>query len=151
MVLEATLVAHAEAVARRLRRDALVARTVVVKLKLARRRKAGPRGYPLLTRRETLPEATDDGAVLSRTGSRLLDRAALREPVRLLGVGATNLRLRSAGQLDLFAESAVNSPRRSLNRALDEIRDRFGDRAIARGAVAEPERAGLSQQHKRGV
>ncbi|HJO23804.1 MAG: DNA polymerase IV [Myxococcota bacterium] len=150
-VLEATLVAHAEAVARRLRRDALVARTVVVKLKLARRRKAGPRGYPLLTRRETLPEATDDGAVLSRTGSRLLDRAALREPVRLLGVGATNLRLRSAGQLDLFAESAVNSPRRSLNRALDEIRDRFGDRAIARGAVAEPERAGLSQQHKRGV
>jgi len=150
-VLEATLVAHTEAVARRLRRDALVARTVVLKLKLGRRRKAGPRGYPLLTRRETLAEATDDGAVLSRAGGRLLDRAELREPVRLLGVGVTNLHSRSVGQLDLFGESAETAPRRRLNRALDEIRDRFGDRAIVRGAIAEPERAGLSQQQKRGV
>ena len=150
-VLEATLVAHAEAVARRLRRDGLVARPVVLKLKLGRRRKAGPRGYPLLTRRETLPEGTDDGAVLSRVGGRLLDRAALREPVRLLGVGATNLGCRSTGQLELFAESSETAPRRRLNRALDEIRDRFGDGAIARGAVSEPERAGLSQQQKRGV
>lgn len=150
-VLESTLIAHAEAVARRLRRDALVARTVVLKLKLGRRRRAGPRGYPLLTRRETLAEATDDGVTLSNAGSRLLERAALTEAVRLLGVGVTNLCSRSGGQLDLFSATRENAPRTRINRALDEIRDRFGDGAIARGAAAAPERAGLSQQQKRGV
>ncbi|MEE2677618.1 MAG: DNA polymerase IV [Myxococcota bacterium] len=150
-VLEATLIAHAEAVARRLRRDALVARTVILKLKLGRRRRAGPRGHPLLTRRETLAEATDDGAALSQAGSRLLERAALTEAVRLLGVGVTNLSSRSGGQLDLFAARKASAPSARINRALDEIRDRFGDGAIARGAAAAPERAGLSQQQKRGV
>ena len=104
-----------------------------------------------MTRRETLSEATDDGSVLSATGVRLLDRAELHEPVRLLGVGVTNLHSGAAGQLDLFEASSSTVPRQRLNRALDEIRDRFGDRAIARGAVGQPERAGLTQQQKRGV
>ena len=37
-----------------------------------------------------------------------------------------------------------------LNRALDEIRDRFGSRAVVRGNIDEAERAGLSLQIKRG-
>jgi DNA polymerase-4 len=112
--LEAAIVAHAEAVARRLRADALRARTIVLKLKLARRRGPGPRGYPLLTRRATLAEASDDGQVLSRMASALLTRAALAEPVRLLGVGATNLVADGTGQLPLFAatQASQSGPRR---------------------------------------
>lgn len=149
-VLESTLVVHAESVARRLRADSLAARTVVLKLKLARRRKAGPRGYPLLTRRTTLPEPSDDGDRIARTASQLLTRAALAEPVRLLGVGVTNLRSSRAGQLALFEPPERDRRRSRLNRALDEIADRFGTDAIVRGSRTPAERAGLSMQIKRG-
>jgi DNA polymerase-4 len=90
-LLAATLRTHAESVARRLRRDGVRARTVVLKIKLARRRAPGPRGHPLLTRRTTLAEPTDDGALIARHALRLLARAALAEPVRLVGVGVTNV------------------------------------------------------------
>jgi DNA polymerase-4 len=149
-VLEATLVTHAEAVARRLRRDGVAARTVVLKLKLARRRAAGPRGYPLLSRRVTLREPTDDGDVISRTASELLSRASLREPVRLLGVGVTNLVSEGSGQLALFPPSEPRDRRIRLNRALDEIEARFGSAAVTRGSADAAERAGLSLQIKRG-
>ncbi len=148
--LEAAIVAHAEAVARRLRADALRARTVVLKLKLARRRRSGPRGYPLLTRRATLPEASDDGDVLARTAFALLSRAALTEPVRLLGVGATQLVAEGSGQLPLFEAAPDVERRRRLNRALDEIAARFGSEAVVRGTRGAAERAGLSLQIKRG-
>ncbi len=148
-VLEATLIAHAESVAQRLRRDRLRARTVVLKLKLARRVAPGPRGYPLLTRRTTLPEPTDDGALLARAATGLLARAALREPVRLLGVGVTQLISADTGQLALFATR--DARRERLNRALDAIADRFGSGAIVRGDARPAERAGLSLQYKRGA
>ena len=148
--LESTLIIHAEAVARRLRRDGLRARTVVLKLKLGRRERPGPRGFPLLTRRLTLAEPSDDGAVLSQTACALLARAAPSEPVRLVGVGATGLVSADADQLDLFEAAAPKQRARQLNRALDAIRDRFGDAAIARGGRPEAERSGLSLQRKRG-
>jgi DNA polymerase-4 len=149
-VLEAALITHAESVAQRLRRDRLRARTVVLKLKLARRVAPGPRGYPLLTRRTTLREPTDDGARLARTASELLTRAALREPVRLLGVGVTQLESVDTGQLALFA-APRDARRERLNRALDAIADRFGSGAIVRGDARPAERAGLSLRHKRGA
>jgi len=146
--LVAALVQHSESVARRLRRDRLLARTVVLKLKLARRVAAGPRGYPLLSRRQTLREPSDDGAVLSRCASGLLGRAALEEPVRLLGVGVTNLVSADTGQLALFPS---RDPRRDrLNRALDAIADKFGSGAVVRGDARPAVRAGLSHQAKRG-
>jgi DNA polymerase-4 len=147
--LESTLITHAESVARRLRHDRLRARTVVLKLKLARRVAPGPRGYPLLTRRATLREPTDDGALLARTASALLGRAALEEPVRLLGVGVTQLVSADTGQLALFPTRAARSDR--LNRALDAIADRFGAGAVVRGDARPAARAGLSLQHKRGT
>ena len=149
-VLDATILAHAESVARRLRRDGLMARTVVLKLRLGRRRRAGPRGYPLITRRTTLREPTDDGDVMTREARGLLTRAAIEEPVRLLGVGVTNLQPEGHAQLALFGASAHGEHRRRLNRALDEITDRFGTRAVVRGTEEAVERAGLSQQIKRG-
>jgi DNA polymerase-4 len=147
-VLEAAILAHAEAVARRLRRSGLRARTVVLKLKLAGRVRAGPRGFPLLTRRTTLSEASDDGVALDAAARALLRTAALREPVRLLGVGVTNLVPAARRQLGLF--DAGGARRDRLNRALDALADRYGARAVVRGAVATPTRAGLSLQHKHG-
>jgi DNA polymerase-4 len=148
--LDDTAMAHAESVARRLRRDGVRARTVVLKLKLARRTAPGPRGYPLITRRTTLSEPTDDGAVITEVARQLLDRAALEEPVRLLGVGVTNVASPGALQMGLFGEPARRDRRRRLNRALDELSDRFGRDTVHRATQGEAERAGLSHQIKRG-
>jgi len=148
--LAAAARAHAESVARRLRRDGLAARTAVLKLKLARRRGPGPRGHPLLTRQLTLPEPSDDGAVLAAAARVLLDRLGPTEPVRLLGVGATGLVRAGAGQLDLFGPPPGRERRARLNRALDELARRFGPEAVTRADPRAPERAGLTLQIKRG-
>jgi DNA polymerase IV len=148
-VLERAILAHSEAVARRLRRSGWRARTLVLKLKLGGRIREGPRGFRLLTRRATLGEPTDDGTTLSRTACQLLARERGLPPVRLVGVGATNLVAADAGQLALF-EPAPSARRARLNRALDTLADKFGSRAVVRGAVATPERAGLSTQRKHG-
>ncbi len=150
VTLESAIRTHAEAVARRLRNSGLRARTVVLKLKLSRRVSEGPRGYPLLTRRTTLADPSDDGEVFARTARQLLRKAALAEPVRLLGVGTTNLERSSEAQLDLFGGQRSAPRRDRLNRALDEISERFGNHAVKRGSDGAAERAGLSLQIKRG-
>lgn len=150
-LLGSTILTHAEAVARRLRRDGVAARTVVLKWRLGRRRRPGPRGYPLHTRRTTLRHPTDDGDVIARTARRLLAEARIPEPIRLLGVGVTNV-APSAGatQLALFGEERGRERRSRLNRAVDEITERFGTEALTRASQGRAERAALSLQIKRG-
>lgn len=157
-VLEATILTHAEAIARRLRRQGFLARTIVLKWRIGRRTRAGPRGYPVRTRQQTLTEPTDDGEIVARTARSLL-HDALVEPVRLLGVGVSGL-VDEAGhsaQLSLFdaiAEQGASAKaplrRRRLNRALDALADRFGDDVVRRASQAEARHATLSGQWKKG-
>lgn len=149
--LERTLLEHAEAVARRLRRDQLRARCVVLKLKLGQRRSAGPRGYPVLTRQTTLAAATDDGGAIAEAARVLLARAGPSEPVRLLGVGATHLVPASDPQLSLFGPPDSSVRRDRLNHALDALRERFGPGAVVRATARDVDRAGLTLQRKRGL
>jgi DNA polymerase-4 len=148
--LEAAILTHAESVARRLRRSELRAHTVVLKLKLGRRVAAGPRGFPQLTRHATLAEASDDGEVLAQAARALLARAELAEPVRLIGVGATNLVPANPDQLALFDLGGGRERRRRLNRALDALAERFGSRVVRRAGQADIERAAPSLQLKKG-
>jgi len=163
--LERTILTHAEAVARRLRRQGLFARTVVLKWRLGRRTQEGPRGYPARTRQRTLLEATDDGGVIAEVARSLLDDA-MAEPVRLLGVGVSGLVDEAAApaQLTLFDATAdatgesepdpraIRAParKRKLNHALDALADRFGDDVVRRASQAEAAHATLSGQWKRG-
>ncbi len=149
-LLEATILTHAESVARRLRRSGLVARTVVLKWRLATRRRPGPRGYPLHTRRTTLDEPTRDGEVIAQAAHALLRAERLPEPVRLIGVGVTGLAPSDRAQLGLFGPSPEQARRARLNEALDAVVDRFGRRAIVRASQGDAVRAGLSMQHKHG-
>jgi DNA polymerase-4 len=149
-VLEATILTHAESVARRLRRDGVQARTVVLKWREARRRAPGPRGYPARSRRITLLEATDDGEVIAKEAIRLLRAPAFSGPVRLLGVGVAGIQGEGPTQLPLFGVAPERKRRQELNRALDEINDRFGSGAVVRASQGKAERAGLSLQIKRG-
>lgn len=149
--LVATARSHAESVARRIRRDGWLARTVVLKLKLARRRAPGPRGYPILTRRTTLARPTDDGHALGRAACTLLERALQGRAIRLLGVGVTNLVRHDAGQLALFGDPAAPPDNAPLNRALDALADRFGPGAVVRAGDGQVERVGLSLARKGGT
>jgi DNA polymerase-4 len=149
-VLDAAILAHADSVARRLRKSGEQGRTVVLKLKLARRVAAGPRGYPLWTRRTTLPRATDDGDAIAAAARALLRSSGLAEPVRLLGVGVTNLEPANPEQLALGPEGEARARRARLNRALDSLDARFGRGAVHRAEQADVTRAALSDQIKRG-
>jgi DNA polymerase-4 len=156
-LLEATILTHAEAVARRLRRQGLLARTVVLKWRFGRRIREGPRGYPTHTRQRTLTRPTDDGGEVARVARSLLDDA-LVEPVRLLGVGVSGLIdcQAAATQMSLFQDgessgsAATPLARRKLNRALDVLADRFGDGVVRWASQAEARHATLSGQWKKG-
>jgi hypothetical protein len=129
----------------------------MLKVKLGARRKpavsegwrGGARRYPVLTRRVTLAEPTDDGVAIGREARRLLDRMP-PDPIRLVGVGATHLVDVAASQLGLFEAPRERQRSVKLNRALDEIALRFGSRAVVRAGQEEAKRAGLSLQRKRG-
>ena len=154
--LSETLLAHSESVARRLRRDGVRARTVVLKWRDARRARAGARGYPLHTRQCTLLEATDDGRVITQEARRLFRESGPEGPIRLIGVGVSGVEDRGIEQLSLFQATGRNrqeesrSSREALNRAVDGLNDRFGPGAVVRAGERPADRAGLSLQIKRG-
>jgi len=130
--LRAVLLEQAEQVARRLRRYGLTARTVTLKIRSG--------DFTTITRRMTLEAATDQTDVLWHAVGELFDRWSRQEafPVRLIGMGVSQLTAGTGQQLSLFGQEEARR-RRALDRTLDTIRDRFGEDAIARG---RPPRAG---------
>jgi DNA polymerase-4 len=133
--LRDALVGHADAVARRLRRDRVAGDVVRIKLKTAERL-ARPGRYRLHTRQTTLPTPTQDGREIGREACALLLRGALPLPLRLVGVAVAGIRPVEAsigGQMSLFEKPR---PTAQLDRALDAIADRFGAGAVRRGGGA---------------
>jgi DNA polymerase IV len=130
-VLERTLLALAEGVAGRLRAGRVRAHTVAVKVR--------DTSFVTVSRQRTLPEPTDETEVLFQAALQLARPQLRGTRVRLLGVAASHLD--EAQQLPLFHEA--DDRRRRATAAADEIRRRFGAKAIRRarllgGAVAEP-------------
>jgi DNA polymerase-4 len=156
-VVSAAITAHADEVARRLRRSGYVGHTITLKIKLGRartRRAARVPGevgdepvYPLLTRAKTLRVPTDDGRLIREVALALWDAAKIDEPVRLLGVSVSQLGAAERTQLDLFDDA--KRPNRQLGLALDQIRERYGRDAIG-PAVSRFEKVTPNLRKKRG-
>lgn len=144
--LRRVLIAHGEAIARRLRADEVRGRTITLKVKLAR--PLGGGRYPILTRSASLEQATDDGGEITRIAIGLLARIREKQKIRLAGVQVHNLERSEARQLGLF-EAAAGSEAKSarLNRALDTIASRFGSETVTRGMV-KADRAAPSRRIK---
>ncbi|HSP82005.1 MAG TPA: DNA polymerase IV [Myxococcaceae bacterium] len=126
---------HAQAlrVGRRLRRAGVKGRVVQLKVKFS--------DFTLLTRRSTLPSATDDGQTLYRVARELLEKTHEDRPVRLTGVSVQELGMGGGPQLGLFTEAPKRSDK--LNAALDRIAERYGTKAVTTADIAgsdEPER-----------
>ena len=144
--LRRVLIAHGEAVGRRLRVDRVRARTITLKLKLAR--PLGGGRYPLVTRSASLDTPTDDGATIARIAIGLIPRVKMDDKARLAGIQAHQLERSDETQLGLFDISSEAASRASrLNRALDAVAKRFGDNAITRG-MAHAERAAPTRRIK---
>lgn len=119
----------AERVGRRLRRHALVASGVRVKLKT--------HDFRLHTRQGRLASPTDSTRTLLEGAVELLDHFDLGVPMRLVGVAAFDLADRGQPvQGELFDDGEADR-RRRLDRAIDSILDRFGDAAVRRGSDPE--------------
>jgi DNA polymerase-4 len=144
--LRSALIAHGEALARRLRADGIRARTVTLKLKLARPLGAGR--YPLITRSFSLKSGTDDGAQITQVALSLLSELGRGEKIRLAGLQVHKLERAQSAQLGLFgAERATANKHARLNIALDKVTKRFGEEAISRG-FARAEKAAPSSRIK---
>jgi DNA polymerase IV len=144
--LKRVLIAHGEAVGRRLRADRVRARTVTLKLKLAR--PLGGGRYPLITRSLSVDAAIDDGAAIARVAISLLERISVPERARLAGIQVHQLEREDRMQLALFnARHETSSRAERLNRALDEVARRFGENAVMRGLV-HAERAAPTRRLK---
>jgi len=144
--LERTLVAHGEAIGRRLRADDVRARTITLKLKLARPLGAGR--YPIITRSFSLEQPTDDGAEITAAATRMLSRIRRSDKIRLAGIQVHNLERSDPSQLGLFDPARASESRRSrLNHAIDEVARRFGETALTRGMV-RADRAAPSRRIK---
>jgi DNA polymerase-4 len=125
------LAEHAEAVARRLRRDRRAARTVTLKMKLAQR--TAPGKYPVLTRSVTFAMPVDDGKRLAEAIIELWASSHSGRSVRLLGVSASGIDDIDTDQLMLF-DSGERRREKALNRAVDLLTARFGSGVVKRGA-----------------
>lgn len=99
----------------------------IVTLKLKRS------NHSSLTRRVTLPDATNMGERIYRQARQLLDHAIDEGPFRLIGVGLSNLTSEAEADVsgDLLDPNA--GKRADVERASDEIRRKFGNSAILKG------------------
>jgi DNA polymerase-4 len=122
--LEAELWPLCEKLSRRLKEHGLAAASVVLKLKTAE--------FRLLTRRRTLAEPTQLADTLFKVGAVLLAPEIGQRRYRLIGIGAGELANAAlADRPDLFAAGPPRAAR--VERAIDAVRERFGDDAIGRG------------------
>jgi len=124
-VIRKELLALAVKVGKRLRRQGLEARTVVLKTKYY--------DFVQTTRSKTLNAATADDEALYQAGCKLLAQTlAGRKPLRLMGITATNLldsgQMRPASLFD--GDGGRVSKRRKINQAVDRINETFGKQTI---------------------
>jgi DNA polymerase-4 len=123
--LDAALMTLVDRVARRMRTAGRACRTVVLRLRFD--------DYTRATRSHTLTEASTRTSTLLRVARELLAASGAviaRRGLTLIGISLTNLCDQDAIQLALPFDRTAG-----LDRTLDELRDRFGSRAISRGAL----------------
>ena len=120
--LRQTVRTLAQDVTQSLRHNGLWARTVRLKVRFE--------GFDTHTFQATLATATDLDEEVLATADRLLGEALAKpRPVRLIGIGVAGVS--EATQDGLFDQE--RSRRRSLDTAMDQLRERFGPKAVHRG------------------
>jgi len=133
--LETVLLALVDKVTSRLRRNALLPRTITVKIR--------ERSFATHTRSHTFQPPSNDTQVIWQQARRLLQTWWREHPgaaIRLLGVGTSQFG--AAEQSDLFAvvpaeTAGAKVHRKPVDTLVDAVRERFGSGALVRGRLVE--------------
>jgi len=125
-VLEREVVRFADAIAARLRAHGVAGRTISIKVRF--------HDFRTITRAATVASPTDAATEIAREAKALLALVDLGAGVRLLGVSVSGLTEDATRQLS-FDDTAAASWG-DANKAIDEIRARFGATAIGPAAIA---------------
>jgi DNA polymerase-4 len=123
--LEDKLAPLCERVARQARSGEVAGRVVTLKLRTT--------DFKIVTRRRTLPVATQTAHTLFKVGRELLAKEATGRPWRLIGIGIADLVDAETAGADFFA----GDERKALasERSVDAIRAKFGADAVTSGRI----------------
>lgn len=134
-VLRRELLRLSDEVAWRLRGHNLQARTITLKLRYG--------DFSTFSRQATPADPVDSGPVIYSHVLALFEKAWDRRPLRLVGVGGSNL-VQPGRQLRLFEQE--DRRQAQLDAALDRIRARYGSSAIRRASLMDdPEEPWVSR------
>jgi len=123
-MLESVLMSLCEKVSKRLREDSLKGRTVTLKIRLE--------GFHTYTRARTLDEPINFEDILYKEIKDLYNNFDEKgKKVRLLGVKVSTLS-ETQRRTSLFSEKQ-DKKREDIHKAIDDIKDRFGNQSIVRG------------------
>lgn len=136
--MQRMLLAHAERVGASLRRHGCRGRTVTLKVKYT--------DFSQITRSRTLPEGINATETIFDVGCDLLRELPLAQPVRLIGLGVSGFdapvaQLLLPGAIKPATQGLdpqVEARRQKLDAALDDLRSRFGNKAVQRGRLFTP-------------
>jgi DNA polymerase-4 len=118
-----------ERVSRRAKAAGLAGETIVLKLKTA--------DFKIRTRNRKLPEPTQLADVIYKNARTLLEREADGTRFRLIGTGISQLCSEArADPPDLLDPAATK--RAQAERAMDKLRDKFGESAVKKGRGIRP-------------
>ncbi len=123
------LLSLANRVSRRMRRNSVIGRTITLKVKY--------NDFVQITRSRTLPKSTEDGREIYSIACSLLGKTEVgKRPVRLLGISLSQLSfIGPEGQLILFDQNETSKKRKDLNKALDSLYEKHGDKSIRPGTL----------------
>lgn len=132
-LLKHHLLGQSEDVGRQLRKQGLKAKTVMLKVKHA--------DFIQITRQATLPRHTFSSEKIYQVAVSLLDAYKLDKPVRLIGVGASELSAKEHPfQMDLFARPDKDIDKwEKVDTAVDAITEKFGRNVIKKAGLAVDE------------
>ena len=109
----------------RAKAKALAGRTVTLKIRLA--------DFRIITRRQSLPEQTQLADRIYHAARAILDRTLPVGPIRLIGVGISDLQPEDQADRDRDLLDPDAGKRAAVEQATDLIRARFGKDAILKG------------------
>lgn len=125
------LLSLAESVAKRLRSQHYLTKTITVEVKYS--------NFQSCSHQTTLSAHTNTSSIIFETSYALLKQLWNKTPVRLLGIRATKLIDENAPvQMDLFSYQAPQKEMikyKKIDEAMDTIRQKYGDNAITRGSL----------------
>jgi DNA polymerase-4 len=127
--LKSCLLRLAERVGRRARKHGYKGQKVVLTIRYS--------DFETFSRQTTLAEPTSDTREIYRSALSTLEKIRLKKTVRLLGIALASLS-KGDGQLRLFKKPDEDR-RAALERAVDALNDKFGDRTVTHAAALEEE------------